>query len=326
MGDVVGKSKGPWFWKKRQQWTVNIRRKRYYLGDDRGDAYRQWHELSAAPEAAPGKVHIFREFLEWCKRYRPDSHSWYESRITEFAKTIPGLTVSELKPYHLQAWIDTKKSDGHKRGCLIAVNRALNWAVKQGLIDKNPVRYMEKPSPGKRETILTPEEFKTLLSHASDQRFKDLLVFLWETGARPQEAFRLEARHLDLPQNRCVFPEKESKGKRRKRIVYLTPTAREIVVRLSRPEGRLFLNARGEPWRRNNVACRFGRMTKKVGRRLCLYALRHSYCQRALKNGVDPITLSELMGHSSAAMVMKIYQHLRQDTQHMVEAAQKAAR
>jgi integrase len=319
---MARKSKGPWFWKKRHQWTVTIRGKRYYLGDDREDAYRQWHELSAAPEAAPGKVHIFRDFLEWCKRYRPDSYSWYESRITEFAKTIPGMTVAELKPYHLQAWIDTKKSDGHKRGCLIAVSRALNWAVKQGLIEKNPIKYMEKPTAGRRELILTPEEFNTLYDYASDQNFKDLLMFVWETGCRPQEAYRLESRHLDG--DRCVFPEKESKGKKRKRVIYLTPVAKEIVTRLDRG-GHVFLNADGQPWRRNNVACRFVRMKKKLGRHLCLYNLRHSYCQRALKNGVDPITLSELMGHSSAAMVMKIYQHLGQDTKHMVQAAQKAA-
>jgi integrase len=320
---MARKSSGPWFWDERGQWVVNIRGKRYYLGTDRDDAYRQWHELSATPEATPGKVHIFREFLAWCKRYRPDSFEWYESRINEFAKTIPGMGVSELKPFHVQSWIDTKKSDGHKRGCLIAVNRALNWAVKQGLIDKNPIRHMEKPSPGRREVILTPDEFKTLLSHASDQEFKDLLNFIWETGCRPQEAFRLESRHLDG--DRCVFPEKESKGKKRKRVVYLTPVAKEIVTRLTRKEGRIFRNADGNPWHRNNVACRFARMKTKLGRKLCLYNLRHSYCQRALKNGVDPVTLSELMGHASTTMIFRVYSHMQQDTKHMLEAAQKAA-
>ena len=67
-----------------------------------------------------------------------------------------------------------------------------------------------------------------------------------------------EERHVEA--DRCVFPEKESKGKRRKRIVYLTPTAKEIVTRLMRKEGRLFRNRRDEPWHRNNVACRFARL------------------------------------------------------------------
>jgi len=156
--------------------------------------------------------------------------------------------------------------------------------------------------------------------------FKDLLNFCWETGCRPQEAFRLEARHVEG--ERCVFPEKESKGKKKKRVIWLTPAAAKIVKRLvkSFPTGRLFRNEDGNPWHRNNVACRFARLKPKLGRKYSLYHLRHSYCQRALKNGVDPITLAELMGHSSAAMIMKTYHHLGQDKGHMAAAARLAAK
>jgi hypothetical protein len=97
------KSTGPWFWDQRGQWVVNVRGKRYYLETDRVAPYREWHKLFAAPETVPGRLHIFREFLAWCKRYRPDSFEWYESRIKEFAKTIPGMGVSELRPFHGQS-------------------------------------------------------------------------------------------------------------------------------------------------------------------------------------------------------------------------------
>lgn len=375
------KSTGPWFWKLRKQYVVNIRGKRHYLGAAKKEAYQEWHKLSSeetSPPSPDALVGVFDEFLHWCSTERPDSYDWYETRISAFAKTVPNLRTADLMPSHVQKWISTKKSDGHKRGCLIAVNRSLNWAVKQRIIRENPIRGMEKPSAGRRDVFLTPAEFEKLLAAVTDGEFTDLLTFGWETGCRPQEAFRLEARHVEG--DRCVFPEKESKGKKKKRVIYMTPVAREIAKRLCKrtPEGRIFRNEDGEPWNRNNVTCRFVRLRQRMnpvvltkeqirtfaaelkqrspmrvengkeveksaadlqrearrklraklarGPKYCLYHLRHSYCQRALKNGVDPITLAELMGHSSAAMIMRIYQHLGQDKRHMLEAAVKAAK
>jgi integrase len=323
---MAGKSKGPWYWKDRKEYVVNVHGRRYYLGPDKNEAERQWHDLMATPKAQHRRSNdgIFAMFLKWCKDKRPDSHEWYRSRIDEFLATVPGMTVDELQPHHVDAWADTKNSSGHQRGCIIAVKRALNWAVKKGHIKESPLKGMEMPKAGRRTAIVTPDQFNELLTHASDQRFKDLLVFLWETGARPQEALRLEARHVDG--KRCIFPKEESKGKERERVIFLTPTAQVIVDRLvnENPDGRLFRNAKGDPWHRNNVACRFARMKKRIGRKLCLYNLRHSYCTRALKNGVDPITLAELMGHSSAEMIMRVYQHVSKDVDHMVAAAEKA--
>jgi hypothetical protein len=40
---VARKSKGPWFWKERGEFVVNVRGKRHYLGDDREAAFDEWH-------------------------------------------------------------------------------------------------------------------------------------------------------------------------------------------------------------------------------------------------------------------------------------------
>ncbi|MBY0455988.1 MAG: hypothetical protein K2V38_01475 [Gemmataceae bacterium] len=77
-----------------------------------------------------------------------------------------------------------------------------------------------------------------------------LLAFAWESGCRPQEVKRIEARHVEVSRMRVVFPKEEAKGKRRARVIHLTATAAEILsplVRL-RPEGPLFVNADGRPW------------------------------------------------------------------------------
>ena len=49
---------------------------------------------------------------------------------------------------------------------------------------------------------------------------------------RAQELTKVEARHVDLANNRWIFKIKESKGKKRVRTVYLTERAAEITRRL----------------------------------------------------------------------------------------------
>src|SRR5207245_1712157 len=149
-----------------------------------------------------------------------------------------------------------------------------NWAAKLGYIDTSPVwRRVEKPEIKRRENPVSPDDFKTILSHVKDQPFRDLLIFAWETGCRPQEARHIEARHVRPNQNRVEFAPAEAKGKKRRRIIFLSPTAAEIVTRLAaaRPEGRLFRNMDGNPWTVDAVNCRFCRLKAKLGRRFAAY-------------------------------------------------------
>jgi integrase len=56
---------------------------------------------------------------------------------------------------------------------------------------------------------------------------------------------------------------------------------------------------------------------------LCAYLFRHTYATDALENGVDPITVAELLGHKDTTMVSRVYQHLSQRVEHMRQAAQR---
>jgi integrase len=281
--NIMGrKSKGPWWWKERNEYGIYIRGKRHPLGPDKAEAERRWHELMAAPESAPVVTdstnqdtifvsEILEKFLSWCKKHRdPGTYDWYFQRLAEFDDLRHDLTIREMKPFHVQEWIDTKKSSGHQRGCLIAVNRAMNWAEKQGHIVKNPIKGMEKPAAGRRDILIEPGLYARMLALSHDQNFRDVLTFSSETGSRPQEVCRVEARHLDLSHRRIVFPEKESKGKKKKRIIYLNPVAMEIITRLAalNSTGTLFRNQDGNCWHRNNVACRFQRLRGALGRQM----------------------------------------------------------
>src|SRR5262249_7360420 len=116
-----------------------------------------------------------------------------------------------------QRWVDSHPGwKTGKRGAIVAVQRAFNWAAKMGLIESNPIRYVEKPRAGRRDVVITPGEYAWILAHVKDQEFRDLIVTCWETGCRPQEILAVERRHVDLEGARWVFPPDEAKGKRRR--------------------------------------------------------------------------------------------------------------
>ena len=260
---------------------------------------------------------------------RAGTYRWYKDRLQNFARSVPSLTVNQLKPFHIQQWVDTHPnwSDGHRRGCIIAVQRAFRWAENLGYIEKTPIRQIEKPTAGKRERIVTEDEYSTIRAATKDEEFRDLVTSAWETGARPQELVRVESRHVDLANSRWILPPQEAKMKRRPRLVYLTDPALEITKRLMQehPDGPIFRNCAGKPWNRFSVSCRFGRLSKTVGAKLCLYNFRHSFANRLLKSGVDALTVAILLGHADVSMLGKVYQHLSHSPGHLLEQLRKIA-
>lgn len=117
------------------------------------------------------------------------------------------------------------------------------------MIEAFPIAHFKKPRGGKREKIISSEEYAVILHSVRNQAFRDLIVVTWETGCRPQESLIVEARHVDLRNSRWHFPASEAKGNNAERVVYLTPEAMAITKRLllRNPRGPLFRNTNGDP-------------------------------------------------------------------------------
>ena len=71
--------------------------------------------------------------------------------------------------------------------------------------------------------------------------------------------------------------------------------------------------------RRKEITC----LALEHGQKLHLGAFRKSFATEALKNGVDPVTASHLLGHSNTNMLAKVYARLAQDPKYLREAAKR---
>ena len=205
---------------------------------------------------------------------------------------------------------------------MVSVTRPFNWAAKLGYIAASPLKGLERPKAERRQEFVTPADFAVLMARYADgDPFRDWLEFLWETGARPQEARHIERRHLNAPLRRFDIPPEEAKGKARWRVIRLTERAWQIVQkRLAGCKVKVFENEDGNPWTADAVNCRFRRLRKSRGIKQFAYALRHGFCQRKLEEGHDHLTVAELMGHANGAMVAAVYSHLNQADDHLRKA------
>jgi integrase len=249
-------------------------------------------------------VVLVDQFLEWCKLNRaPTSYDFYFRFLNSFAQAIGRRRqVQQLKPFHVTRWTTEAYPDGSPttiHHAIKCVQRAMNWAVREGYLSASPVAHMQKPTRTRREVALTGEQWQAIHANARDDSFRDFLTILHETGCRPQEARIIEAAHFERQFKRWVLPRELSKGKRHCRIVYLNPTALALTERLAKvhPTGPLFRNTQGRPWDKNSLNCRFRRLRHKLKiPGLCAYAFRHTFATHSLINGVDAQTVAELMG------------------------------
>lgn len=271
---------------------------------------------------------LCKKYLAWCATHRsPRSLEWYEGHINGFLQYINNTTLLaiDLKPYNVIEWVDSRSTwgDTYKGGAIIAIKRVYNWANEMGYLETNPIAKLKKPTAKRREIYMKPDDYQQILGliDATDP-FRDFFIFVWSTGARPQEARAIEPRHVDLQNERIVFPKEESKGKRKSRVIYLHGEALEIIKRLMAEgrEGHLFLNNRGTPWTKYAVCNRFCRLSKILGKRMFCYAARHGYGTRKLIQGHDHLTVAALMGHTDGSMLAKIYSHLDKDIAHLKRA------
>lgn len=334
----------PYYRAAQKAWYVSIDRKQTLLG--RGDNKKSvppevWAKYNALmanrlpTEPTTPVAMLIGRFLTWVEGHLSDgSYAWYQQHLTSFVEKIGGkLTLDKLKRHHVTEWLDERYADAgdtYKNGAVRALMRAFNWAEEEGHIPVNPIRKFKRPTATNRVVYIEVDQWAKLIAAVDESDpFYDLIMFLRETGCRPQEARAIEARHFDRMARQIVFPVKESKGKKVSRVIPLTDRSFAIIQRLALKhpgkEEHLFRNVDGKPWKKDAINCRFTRLTEKLGFKVFAYAIRHTFITDALILGIDPATLACIVGHRDATMILKVYGHVNLNKGHVRAAAERIA-
>jgi integrase len=289
------------------------------------DRYLTLHKGKYSKEAFAERFYYLQLFAE--------AHGW---RKVNDRDCLP-VYVSEWIADHAD-W----KSDWTKAHIVQVVMRPFNWAARQRLIPANPFRGIEQATGEPRRPLTDAEfqsllrhatveldgklaEKRKRLRYASGRkvcpsdrrrrqrpgpagRFRQALIFLRFTGCRPGELCRLLWTDIDLSaQIIRLKRHKTSKKTKKPRLIPLHPIILKLLIvirRYGQPGEHVFLNHRRKPWTRRALASRLrrSRAAARIPEDAVLYGLRHAFGTRAILNGVDIKTLSELMGHTNIRM------------------------
>jgi integrase len=326
-------------------WYVQLGKRQIKLarGEENEEAaWRAYHRVlaeqgPAVPAAAlrdPTVTAVCNLFLDFSQRaHAPRTYDWYRDFLEDFCRFAGKLRLSEVDGTHVAAWLDRHPAwKGARRGAVIAVKRAFNWAHAEGKIAVNPVRAVKKPPPRARERFLTREERQKIFdNYPEGDCFRDLLFALEHTGCRPGEVAMVTARHVDLRAGLWVLDEhKTEHATGEARVVILTPEMVTLTRRLmgQHPEGPLFRDRDGKAWNRNSIRCRFRRVREKLnlGGDLVAYLYRHAVCTDLLESGTGIAQAAELLGHKGTDMIMRHYNKLRERRQHLRQEITRATR
>lgn len=349
----------PWFREERNAWYVRLNGLQIFLGEHPEGAAKpqkskktgKWNSPKSIDEAfrkvlgggSPVPISADEEtvvvyldaFITWVKQHRAGiTANRYEEFCQDFVRATAStggikfgaMGISRLTSGHVTDWLQQKEwGPTTQRNAITALIRALNWCCKNKGLARNPLSGMEKPEAHCPMEVVTHKEFDKILPLVLPE-FQDLLIVSYDSGARPQEVKRLEARHINLEMQRAVLPTSEAKGKKKPRVIYF-PTERslEILSRLcaKHPEGPIFLNSRGHSWTGNAVKCAFARLDEQVGRRLSQYMFRRAFITRKIIAGVDSHVVAKLSGHQSTAMIDKHYSAIANDHEFMLRESQR---
>ena len=155
-------------------------------------------------------------------------------------------------------------------------------------------------TPERLPVVLSPEEVALLLAHAPSLKHRAALSVAYGCGLRLSEIAHLKVSDIDSA--RMLIRVEQGKG-RRDRYVMLSPDLLALLRQwwlVKRPKGWLFPGQQpGQPIsvRQLDRACVAAAASAKLGKRVSMHTLRHSFATHLLEQKVDIRVIQTLVGH-----------------------------
>lgn len=262
------------------------------------------------------------------------------------APPLANVSLDKLRKTHIDALIVALRkkglSDSTVRQVYTVLRAALDDAVLDGLIAKNPTTLVKRPGVARKEAqYVTAGTVGALLTAAEGLRYRNVLVLIASTGLRRGEALGLHWRDVDLAAGTIkvtstlgrvdneltITPPKTARSRRTVPVSPAVVTllkaqrAAQAAERLHAgdqwrgTEGLVFTTELGTPVDPRNLLRTIELAAAKAKvEDVSVHTLRHSAAVAWLEAGVHIKAVADLLGHSSIAVTGDIYGHTSDDT------------
>ena len=219
------------------------------------------------------------------------------------------------------------------RGIHMMLHNALDRAVKERLILRNPTEDCIIPKVQKQEMkILHPEDMKAYLEAAEKRGVLPMFYLELVSGIRKGELVALRWEDLDV-EHRTISVSKQALGGLGKELVVNRPKTENSIRAISIPQDAVDLLVRehekhpenpylfpspltGGMYHPDSVVNLHKKILKDAGlEHIRFHDLRHTFATMALQNGVDVKTVSNMLGHYDAGFTLRTYTHATRQMQ-----------
>jgi len=358
--DKNGKPGGPW------RITVSLGRDadgkyprhRETVEGTKADAQRRLREILSQVDAGiyvpPSKLTVGQYLERWADTYAalhtsPRTATSYKAELRRhIIPALGGMSLSALRPHHLEAYyveaLKSGRSDGtgglaprtvvyHHR----ILSEALEHAVRQGELARNPAKLVSPPRPQRAEiNMLNVEDVSRFLNAATMSEYFPLFLSALYTGARLGELLALQWRNVNLDMATMTIEKtlyrtgdkwylKEPKSARSRRQIDLPGAVVTTLREHHTEQGAIrrylgmvltdsdfvFSQGDGKPRDERSVQRGFDRVLRMAGLpHIRFHDLRHTHASLMLKAGVHPKAVSERLGHGSVSFTLDVYSHI----------------
>jgi integrase len=170
-----------------------------------------------------------------------------------------------------------------------------------------------------------------LIYRSRSKAFGAMARFMLATGCRVEEVRKIRAEQVNLAARTITIPwaeAKQGKRSRQNRVIRYPMKLAKMVERRAKRGGVLFQSKTGNPWTMQAVRCTFRRLKTvypaSFPQGAKATAMRYTFTTRAIMNGVGPVELAKLLGHSDLKMIMRHYQKLGKHEEHMQTSIDQA--
>lgn len=285
---------------------------------------------------------------------RPNTSLQYTQIVHKhIVPTLGNILLRELQADHVQRLYTEKLASGvsprSTRLIHAVLHRALNHALKQGLVSRNVSDAATLPKvPRKEMKTLDDYQVRQLIQATDDVQMQVLFWIAVTTGLRKGEILGLKWSDLDW-QTRKLQIQRQVQRRAGEGLIFCEPksaSGRRVVVLGEKTLDRLrehreaqyqkriqvgdlwqdfdliFTSPIGTPLDQSKVSKVYKECLSKTGLPMIrFHDLRHTAATMMLQQGIHPKVVQERLGHSDISLTLNTYSHVLPSMQD--EAAEK---